>query len=135
MALVKELLKRCSEVEVLYRKLSHLQRQQIMRLCDGTGVAEEVDDFVCETPRMAILIEELASKIQELEMWHIQATNKIRALEDLLIERQIKMTTAELRDRILESCPHAYIDDNGQVIDPCHFWFSDVQNIEKWGEE
>lgn len=84
----EELLKKCDEVELLYGKLDYHQRQQIMRLCDGTGVAEEVEDFICQTPKMAILVEELAGKIKELGRWHIKATSKIRALEDLLIEKQ-----------------------------------------------
>lgn len=30
-----------------------------------------------------------------------------------------------LGKRIINSCPKAYVNEWGQVIDPCHVWFSE----------
>ena len=39
---------------------------------------------------------------------------------------------SELGKHILATCPNAYVNDAGQVIDPCHVWWTDTQDISSW---
>lgn len=41
---------------------------------------------------------------------------------------------SDIGKHVINSCPKAYVDEYGQVIDPCHVWFSDAEDITKWGE-
>lgn len=42
---------------------------------------------------------------------------------------------SELGKQILESCPKAYVNEFGQVIDPCHVWTSTVSDPTSWDLE
>lgn len=39
---------------------------------------------------------------------------------------------SELGYHILKTCPRAYVNELGQVIDPCHVWFTDTQDPTNW---
>lgn len=39
---------------------------------------------------------------------------------------------SDLGKQIINSCPKAYINEHGQVIDPCHVWFSNPMDETKW---
>ena len=39
---------------------------------------------------------------------------------------------SDLGKHIIASCIHAYVNENGQVIDPCHMWFSELQDSTSW---
>ncbi|MES2287225.1 MAG: hypothetical protein V4547_16155 [Bacteroidota bacterium] len=39
---------------------------------------------------------------------------------------------SEIGKQVIESCPEAYVNERGQVIDPCHVWFSTVSDPTSW---
>lgn len=39
---------------------------------------------------------------------------------------------SELGKRVIDECPNAYVNKLGQVIDPCHVWFSAVNDATSW---
>lgn len=39
---------------------------------------------------------------------------------------------SELGRHILRTCPNAYVNEHGQVIDPCHVWFSNMHDPTTW---
>ncbi len=42
---------------------------------------------------------------------------------------------SDLGKQIIESCPEAYVNEFGQVIDPCHVWMNTVSNPTNWNVE
>lgn len=42
---------------------------------------------------------------------------------------------SELGKQIIENCPNAYINEYGQVIDPCCFWSSVINDPTNWNIE
>lgn len=43
-----------------------------------------------------------------------------------------KQGLSDIGKHIIDSCQNAYVNEWGQVIDPCHMWFSDVQDQTTW---
>lgn len=39
---------------------------------------------------------------------------------------------SEQGKQIIEACPNAYVNELGQVIDPCHVWFNKVNDLNSW---
>lgn len=39
---------------------------------------------------------------------------------------------SDLGKHIIESCPKSYVNEYGQVIDPCHVWFSEAEEPTSW---
>lgn len=39
---------------------------------------------------------------------------------------------SELGKQIIHNCLNAYVNELGQVIDPCHAYFSELQDPTKW---
>lgn len=52
-----------------------------------------------------------------------------------MAEEEIPKHISDLGKHILRSCPRAYINKIGQVIDPCHIWWSDVNDATNWSTD
>lgn len=39
---------------------------------------------------------------------------------------------SDLGKQIIASCPKAYVNEYGQVIDPCHAWWGGDNDIMRW---
>jgi len=39
---------------------------------------------------------------------------------------------SEMGKKVIESCQNAYVNEFGQVIDPCHVWWSEPNDPTKW---
>ena len=39
---------------------------------------------------------------------------------------------SDLGKHIIASCPHAFVNKWGQVIDPCHMWFGEMSDATSW---
>lgn len=39
---------------------------------------------------------------------------------------------SDIGKQVIESCPNAYVNERGQVIDPCHIWTSERFDPNKW---
>lgn len=39
---------------------------------------------------------------------------------------------SDLGKHILATCPKAYVNELGQIIDPCHYWISGVCDPSSW---
>jgi hypothetical protein len=49
---------------------------------------------------------------------------------DLITIYPVEMS--ELGKHILKSCPKAYVNEAGQVIDPCHVWWTETGDPANW---
>jgi microsomal dipeptidase-like Zn-dependent dipeptidase len=51
------------------------------------------------------------------------------------INNRVHRNTEGLSDigkQIIEACPKAYVNEQGQVIDPCHVWWSNLLDPVEW---
>lgn len=39
---------------------------------------------------------------------------------------------SDIGKMVIEKCPNAYVNERGQVIDPCHFWISETHVPTSW---
>lgn len=42
---------------------------------------------------------------------------------------------SDLGKQVINSCPNAFVNELGQVIDPCHFWLSEVWDENSWNKK
>ena len=47
-------------------------------------------------------------------------------------EQEIPEHLSDLGKYVMRSCPNAYINEAGQVIDPCHIYWSENNDPTKW---
>lgn len=58
-----------------------------------------------------------------------------RAMTDPINNIDVKNFGSALSDmgkHILEKCPRAYVNEYGQVVDPCHVWWTEPNDPTKW---
>lgn len=49
--------------------------------------------------------------------------------------RHSRKPLSELGKRVLDTCPRAYVNERGEVIDPCHVWWSNVADPTAWMDQ
>lgn len=63
-------------------------------------------------------------------------TDTFLTRQDLIqMDKERKAKLSELGQKVLRDCPNAYINEYGQVIDPCHVYFSEPNDPAKWEVE